>query len=38
MMQVDRYSFENLDFDRADQVLTDIRAQGGSAKGAGADA
>ena len=33
MMQVDRYSYENLDFERADQVLAEIREQPAASPG-----
>jgi NADH-quinone oxidoreductase subunit E len=38
MMQVDRYSYENLDFDRADQVLARVRAEASSKRGVRAGA
>jgi NADH-quinone oxidoreductase subunit E len=38
MMQVDRYSYENLDFERADQVLARVRAKTSSKRGVPADA
>jgi NADH-quinone oxidoreductase subunit E len=38
MMQVDRYSYENLDFDGADGVLAAVRAKASSARRVSADA
>ncbi|HVB14244.1 MAG TPA: NAD(P)H-dependent oxidoreductase subunit E [Candidatus Dormibacteraeota bacterium] len=38
MMQVDRYSYENLDFERASQILVEVRARAKPAKRAGSDA
>ncbi len=38
MMQVDYYSYENLDFEQADRVLAEVRTKSGSAGGVGADA
>ncbi|MGA7173972.1 MAG: NAD(P)H-dependent oxidoreductase subunit E [Candidatus Dormiibacterota bacterium] len=38
MMQVDRYSYENLDFEAADRVLARIRSKSEAAPGVGADA
>ncbi|HVB53526.1 MAG TPA: NAD(P)H-dependent oxidoreductase subunit E [Candidatus Acidoferrales bacterium] len=38
MMQVDRYSYENLDIDKANQILAEVRVQGSRARGAAADA
>lgn len=38
MMQVDRYSYENLDFERADQVLAGVRAEVSSKRGVRAGA
>jgi NADH-quinone oxidoreductase subunit E len=38
MMQVDRYSYENLDFEGADRVLAQVRAKESSKRGVPADA
>jgi NADH-quinone oxidoreductase subunit E len=38
MMQVDRYSYENLDFEAADRVLAGVRSKAEATDGAGADA
>jgi NADH-quinone oxidoreductase subunit E len=38
MMQVDRYSYENLDAEKADQVLADVRARPAPSSGAATDA
>lgn len=38
MMQVDRYSYENLDFDRADQVLAEVRSHAAAGQATSPDA
>ncbi|MGH7641115.1 MAG: NADH-quinone oxidoreductase subunit NuoE [Candidatus Dormibacteria bacterium] len=38
MMQVDRYSYEDLDFAKASQVLAQVRAKGAAARGVGGNA
>ncbi|HEY6537961.1 MAG TPA: NAD(P)H-dependent oxidoreductase subunit E [Candidatus Dormibacteraeota bacterium] len=38
MMQVDRYSYENLDFARADEVLAEVRGGAAADEGAAPDA